>query len=134
MPPTGGGLVMSNHQSNLDPVLIGLCCERRLNYVARQTLLTFAPLRWLFNSLDAIPIDRDGTGLGGLKETLKRLKRGELVLLFPEGTRTQGRRSAAHQAGLLCPGTPGGGAAGARGDGRRLRRLAAAAQVSRGPP
>lgn len=89
MPPTGGGLVMSNHQSNLDPVIIGLCCERRLNYVARQTLLTFAPLRWLLNSLDAIPIDRDGIGLGGLKETLRRLKRGELVLLFPEGTRTR---------------------------------------------
>ncbi len=89
MPPIGGGLVMSNHQSNLDPVLVGLCCQRRLNYVARQTLLTFAPLRWLLNSLDVIPIDRDGTGLGGLKETLKRLKRGELVLLFPEGTRTK---------------------------------------------
>ena len=41
--------------------------------VARQTLLTFAPLRWLLNSLDAIPIDRDGIGLGGLKETLRRL-------------------------------------------------------------
>jgi len=80
---------MSNHQSNLDPVIIGLCCERRLNYVARQTLLTFAPLRWLLNSLDTIPIDRDGIGLGGLKETLRRLKRGELVLLFPEGTRTR---------------------------------------------
>ena len=89
MPPTGGGLVMSNHQSNLDPMLIGLCCERRLNYVARQTLLKFAPLRWLFSSLDAIPIDREGTGLAGLKETLRRLKRGELVLLFPEGTRTR---------------------------------------------
>lgn len=80
---------MSNHQSNLDPVIIGLCCNRRLNYVARQTLLTFAPLRWLLNSLDTIPIDRDGIGLSGLKETLRRLKRGELVLLFPEGTRTR---------------------------------------------
>lgn len=88
VPATGGGLVLSNHQSNLDPVLVGLACDRRLNYVARQTLFRFAPLRWLINSLDAIPIDRDGTGLGGLKETLRRLKRGEMVLLFPEGTRT----------------------------------------------
>jgi 1-acyl-sn-glycerol-3-phosphate acyltransferase len=39
-------------------------------------------------ALDAIPIDREGSGLGGLKETLKRIKRGEMVLLFPEGTRT----------------------------------------------
>jgi 1-acyl-sn-glycerol-3-phosphate acyltransferase len=45
-------------------------------------------LRQLIESLDAIPIDRDGTGLGGLKETLRRLKRGEMVLIFPEGRRT----------------------------------------------
>ncbi len=88
LPRSGGGLVLSNHQSNLDPILIGLGCSRRLNYVARQTLFRFAPLRWLLNSLDTIPIDREGSGFGGLKETLKRLKRGELVLLFPEGTRS----------------------------------------------
>ena len=88
MPATGGGLVLSNHQSNLDPIVIGLCCTRRLNYVARQTLFSFAPLRWLLESLEVIPIDREGSGFGGLKETLKRLKRGEIVVLFPEGTRT----------------------------------------------
>ncbi len=88
VPDIGGGLMLANHQSNLDPVLIGLACDRRLNYVARKTLFKFAPFRWLINSLDAIPIDREGTGLEGLKETLKRLKRGEIVLLFPEGTRT----------------------------------------------
>jgi 1-acyl-sn-glycerol-3-phosphate acyltransferase len=88
LPPAGGGLVLSNHQSNLDPILIGLGCQRRLNYVARTTLFRFAPLGWLINSLDTIPINREGSGFGGLKETLKRLKRGELVLLFPEGTRS----------------------------------------------
>lgn len=88
VPAAGGGLVLSNHQSNLDPIIVGLVPERRLNYVARQTLFRFAPLRWLLFSLDGIPIDREGTGLGGLKETLRRLKHGELVLLFPEGTRT----------------------------------------------
>ena len=38
--------------------------------------------------LDGIPLDREGTGLGGLKEMIRRLKRGELVVIFPEGTRT----------------------------------------------
>jgi 1-acyl-sn-glycerol-3-phosphate acyltransferase len=81
-------LVLSNHQSNLDPVLIGLACDRRLNYLARDTLFGFAPFRWLINSLDAIPIDREGLGLAGLKETLRRIRDGEMVLMFPEGTRT----------------------------------------------
>jgi 1-acyl-sn-glycerol-3-phosphate acyltransferase len=89
VPATGGALVLSNHQSHLDPVLIGLACDRRLNYLARQTLFRFAPFRWLIDSLDAIPLDREGLGLSGLKETLRRLKRGELVLIFPEGTRTR---------------------------------------------
>jgi 1-acyl-sn-glycerol-3-phosphate acyltransferase len=89
VPATGGVLVMSNHQSNLDPVLVGLAMDRRLNYLARDTLFGFAPFRWLIRSLDAIPIDREGLGLAGLKETLRRLRRGELVLIFPEGTRTR---------------------------------------------
>ena len=88
VPASGGGLVLSNHQSNFDPVLIGLSCERRLNYVARTTLFRSPFFRLIVSGLDAIPIDREGGGLGGLKETLKRIKRGEYVLLFPEGTRT----------------------------------------------
>ena len=88
LPEEGGVLVLSNHQSHLDPVLVGLACDRRLNYLARETLFGFAPFRWLIKSLDAIPIDREGLGMAGLKETLRRLKREELVLIFPEGTRT----------------------------------------------
>jgi 1-acyl-sn-glycerol-3-phosphate acyltransferase len=89
VPAEGAALVLSNHQSHLDPVLIGLACDRRLNYLARQSLFRFPPFRWLIQSLDAIPIHRDGLGLEGLKETLRRLKRGEMVLIFPEGTRTR---------------------------------------------
>jgi 1-acyl-sn-glycerol-3-phosphate acyltransferase len=89
VPREAGVLVLSNHQSHFDPVLIGLACDRRLNYLARDTLFGFAPFRWLIQSLDAIPIDREGLGLSGLKETLRRLKAGELVLIFPEGTRTR---------------------------------------------
>ena len=88
VPPTGGVLVLSNHQSQFDPMLVGLAIDRRLNYLARETLFRFPPFRWLIRSLDAIPIDREGLGLAGLKETLRRLKRDELVLIFPEGTRT----------------------------------------------
>jgi len=88
VPPHGGALILSNHQSHLDPILIGVASDRQLNFVARKTLFSFAPLRWLIYSLDAIPIDREGTGFGGIKETLKRLKQEEAVVLFPEGTRT----------------------------------------------
>lgn len=99
VPLEGGALLVSNHQSFLDPVLVGVGLRRRLNYLARETLFRFAAFRWLIYSLDAIPIQREGLGLGGIKETLRRLRRGEAVLLFPEGTRTRD--------GLVGPLRPG---------------------------
>jgi 1-acyl-sn-glycerol-3-phosphate acyltransferase len=59
-----------------------------MNYLARETLFDFAPFAWLIRSINAIPIDREGFGIAGIKESLRRLKRGEMVLIFPEGTRT----------------------------------------------
>lgn len=100
VPRTGGALILSNHQSHLDPVLIGVACDRRLNYLARETLFRFAPFRLLIESLDAIPIDREGLGLSGLKETLRRLKREEMVLLFPEGTRSRDGEMASLKPGF----------------------------------
>lgn len=87
-PKQGGALVCANHQSNLDPPMVGMMANRRMNYLAKKTLFAKQPLKWVIEHLDAIPIDRDGLGIGGIKETLRRLKRGEMVLIFPEGQRT----------------------------------------------
>ncbi len=89
IPATGGVLVVSNHQSHFDPPLVGIGCWRRMNYVARESLFSFRPFGWYLKSVGAIPIDRDGLGLSGIKESLKLLKKGEMVLIFPEGTRTR---------------------------------------------
>ena len=102
IPTEGGVLVVSNHQSHLDPPLVGIGVPRRLNYLARETLFSFAPFRWLIGSVDAIPIDRDGIGLGGIKEALRRLKRGEMVLIFPEGTRTRDGEIAPFRPGFTA--------------------------------
>jgi 1-acyl-sn-glycerol-3-phosphate acyltransferase len=88
IPKSGGVLILANHQSHLDPPLVGMMVPRRVNYVARDTLFKNPLFAALIRSLDAIPIDREGLGLSGLKETMRRLKRGEMVLLFPEGTRS----------------------------------------------
>jgi len=99
IPRHGAMLVCSNHQSHLDPVLVGLLFNHRLNYLARKTLFHWTFFRWLIEYLDAIPIDREGAGLEGLKESLRRLRRGESLLVFPEGT-----RSPDGQVGSLQPG------------------------------
>ncbi len=88
-PVTGGALVCSNHQSFLDPIIIGCTCDRRLHYMARKNLFDGAFFRWLIGLYNAFPVEREGMGIGGLKETLRRLKHGEMVVIFPEGTRTE---------------------------------------------
>ena len=87
-PKTGGMIICSNHQSNLDPVVIGSTCPRRLNYLGKKSLFRLKPMGWYLSKLDCVPIDREGVGVAGMKETLRRLKRGESVLLFPEGERS----------------------------------------------
>lgn len=101
-PPVGGGLVCANHQSYFDPPLIGLTCDRRMNYLARDSLFRVPGLAQLIWFLDAIPIDREGGGLAGLKETLRRLKSQELVLIFPEGTRTYDGEVAPLKPGFIA--------------------------------
>ncbi|MFN9345862.1 MAG: lysophospholipid acyltransferase family protein [Planctomycetota bacterium] len=88
VPLDGGGMLLSTHQSGIDPILVGLSCNRNLNYLARSTLFKNPAFSFLIRILDAIEIDRERGGLGGLREMLSRLRSGELVLLFPEGTRT----------------------------------------------
>jgi 1-acyl-sn-glycerol-3-phosphate acyltransferase len=87
VPHSGPVLLVSNHQSHLDPVLVGIACPRQLRFLARHTLF-FWPLSWLIRSLGAVPIDRERGGLSGIKTTLKLLAAGDAVLMFPEGTRT----------------------------------------------
>jgi len=100
IPAEGGVLVVSNHQSHFDPPLVGSCCYRQMGYLARDTLFGFTPFAWLIESLGAVPFNREGIGLTGIKETLRRLKRGEMMLMFPEGTRTHDGEVARFRPGF----------------------------------
>lgn len=88
IPTEGPVVVAANHQSHLDPPLVGCAITRDASYVARDSLFRFRPFGALIGSLHAIPIDREGRTMGGIKETLRRLKAGDVVVLFPEGTRS----------------------------------------------
>lgn len=97
----GAALLLSTHQSTLDPVLIGIMKSSELSYLARKTLFKSRLFGALIRALNAIEIDRESGGLSGLKETLKRLKLGEKVLMFPEGTRTSTGYPAELKPGFL---------------------------------
>jgi 1-acyl-sn-glycerol-3-phosphate acyltransferase len=88
VPRTGPVLALSNHQSFLDPVLVGLAIPRYVRFVHRQTLQKNKLLAWVMASLRAIPIDHKGFSREGLQATLDVLAAGHCVGMFPEGERT----------------------------------------------
>jgi 1-acyl-sn-glycerol-3-phosphate acyltransferase len=88
VPATGPALLIANHQSYLDPVLVGLSSRRHLRYLARKTLFRHRLFRWLIQSLNAVPIDQEGVGKEGIRTVLEQLRGGQAVVVFPEGERT----------------------------------------------
>lgn len=102
IPGPGSALILCTHQSNFDPVLIGIIFNERLNYLARQGLFHNPLLGTIIRLLDAIELDRDRSGLAGLKETLVRLRRSEKVLIFPEGTRCLDGQMAPLKPGFIA--------------------------------
>lgn len=101
VPMRGPAVFVCNHASHLDPLLVGVFCPRIICYFARDTLFR-GPLGPLIRSYDAIPVDREGGGLAGIRQTLARIKRGDAVLLFPEGTRTSDGRLQAMHPGFIA--------------------------------
>lgn len=84
-------IVASNHASNVDPPLIGGVFPRRLRYLAKDSLFKNPLLGFFIRELGAIPVARADSARAGvvLKMLLECLSRGESVLIFPEGSRSQ---------------------------------------------
>ncbi|MBL8877972.1 MAG: 1-acyl-sn-glycerol-3-phosphate acyltransferase [Phycisphaerales bacterium] len=88
VPPFGGALIVANHQSFLDPVLATLALDRECHFMARDSLFRNPLFRRLIESLNAFPVKRGAADISAIKETLRRLKQKQVVVAFPEGTRT----------------------------------------------
>lgn len=92
VPKTGPALLLSNHQSFLDPVLCGMGLPRELDYVARNSLFRNRYFARYISSLNAFPIQRDQADLAAVRTIIQRLRSGRAILLFPEATRTSDGR------------------------------------------
>jgi 1-acyl-sn-glycerol-3-phosphate acyltransferase len=88
MPMHGPALLVANHQSYLDPPLVGVAARRELVYLARKTLFRNRFFTALIRAYNAVPIDQEGIGKDGIRAILEQLQRGRAVLVFPEGERT----------------------------------------------
>jgi 1-acyl-sn-glycerol-3-phosphate acyltransferase len=100
LPRQGGLLLVSSHQSHLDPLLLGLATDRRLSTLARSSLYHFKPFAAVITALDAVPIDRNASMVKTMKSLIGRLRAGRAVVIFPEGTRTSTGRLGEIKSGF----------------------------------
>lgn len=84
----GPVLVVSNHQSFLDPPLVGTLYHDDMYYLARKSLMSGPVLKWIYKSWNSIPVDQDRPDMTGVKAIIKLLHSGKRVLIFPEGERS----------------------------------------------
>ncbi|MCM8757913.1 MAG: 1-acyl-sn-glycerol-3-phosphate acyltransferase [Candidatus Omnitrophica bacterium] len=87
IPKKGAFILASNHLSYLDPIVLGVACPRRLNFMARDDLFSIPVFSSLIRFLGAFPIKRYSADISSFKEAFKRLKRGNPIVVFPQGRR-----------------------------------------------
>ncbi|KHL94345.1 acyl-phosphate glycerol 3-phosphate acyltransferase [Paenibacillus sp. IHB B 3415] len=87
VPKEGGVLLCANHISLLDPMTIGIKLKRQVKYMAKAELFTVPVLGWLIKQLGAFPVKRGGVSKESIKTALNTLRGGNVMGIFPEGTR-----------------------------------------------
>ena len=90
-PKTGPCIVCANHLSGSDVVIISASLTRQVRYMAKKELFKIPLLGQLIKVLGAYPIDRSGADISAIKKTIKLLNDGEMVGIFPQGTRYKGK-------------------------------------------
>jgi 1-acyl-sn-glycerol-3-phosphate acyltransferase len=102
VPQNGPVLLACNHQSFMDPVLAALALHREANFMARDTLFRQRHFGRLINGLNAFPVRRGAGDVAAVKEILRRLRDGGLVVVFPEATRTADGRTGRVNANAMA--------------------------------
>lgn len=90
-PATGPLVVVSNHRSVLDPLVVGSALRRRVRFMAKEELFRVPVLRWWVAACGAFPVRRGEADRQALRTALKILADGGVLVMFPEGTRAIGR-------------------------------------------
>jgi len=88
--PEGGVILASNHTAFSDVLIISAAANRQVRYMAKKELFKIPGLKQLITALGAYPVDRGGADISSIKRTISMLEEGELIGIFPQGTRHGG--------------------------------------------
>lgn len=113
VPEEGAMILAANHQSYIDPPLVGGFITRAASYIAKAGLFKFKPFGACLRAINCVPI-QEGTGdSGAIREAIRRLEGGHAVLIFPEGSRSMNGAMHEYKRGVAllvkrakCPVVP----------------------------
>lgn len=101
LPREGGALIVANHQSVLDIPLLAASTRRHISFVARKSLANSKLLAFIMKECGAVLIDRGAGDRAAMREMLEHIRQGDLVAIFPEGTRTHDGSVGEFKGGAL---------------------------------
>ncbi|MBD8003906.1 lysophospholipid acyltransferase family protein [Bacillus norwichensis] len=88
LPSEGGFILTCSHKGWLDVVILGICTPRPIHFMAKQELFTNRLASFFLSKINAFPVNRENPSPSSIKTPIKLLKSGEVVGIFPGGTRT----------------------------------------------
>ncbi len=100
VPEFGGALIVTNHNSYLDPPLVGVQILRPMNFMAKSELWRNRFFGKLITSVNAFPIRQGEGDVSAVRETITRLQEGALLNIFPEGSRSDDGELQKVQSGV----------------------------------
>lgn len=89
IPKTGGVIIACNHRHAIDPAIIGAGIKRPLRFMAKDDLFKNKLIGWLLHRLGAFPIRRGKADKTGIQMAEEILNTGQVLLIFPEGSRSK---------------------------------------------
>lgn len=89
IPEKGRAILCSNHTSVLDPIVLGISIKRPISFMAKKELFKNPLIAKLLKTLTAFPVDREGSDLSAIRNSIDVLKMERILCIFPEGTRTK---------------------------------------------
>jgi len=101
LPSEGGALLLINHQSFLDPLVVGAPLTRTVSFIARDSLFKVPGVGWLLRHTYVFPINRESAGTSSIRSAISRMRHGFYVGIFPEGTRSEDGRIGELKPGFV---------------------------------
>jgi 1-acyl-sn-glycerol-3-phosphate acyltransferase len=111
VPSTGGVLILVNHLSDVDPIVLHSCCPRAVHFMGKSELFDIPVVGRIMRSFGAFPVNRGAPDRAALKLSASLLKDGEAVCVFPEGQLSEDGNLQEIRGGValiirLAPGIP----------------------------